>query len=402
MNRHLSYVLSWVLLLSLSGCANIKGASKSSTSLSSLLGLSELPDWYITSRYSYPDSNWIDNDFGLPIHYRELGEGPTVLLIHGEMSSLHTWEKWIEELSANFHIIAIDLPGSGLTGTTGCVDDTSKICASNLSEDYLRHTLEYFIDDLELRNISIIGSSYGAYLGARYTLDHPENVDKLILVTPQGMQQEIPSSMTYLTSAGTRLLSRFIQPSAVITNIIDDFYANRESIKRINLERYIHLAQSDGAHLSNIYQLDLVKNIMEHGTTAEFSKLEANTLVLWGGADKWGDSSHAERWDADIENSTLVKYDFLGHALMEEDPVTTVADVAAFLVDDPLPSIEGLGIGGSFSIQDALGDLDKEALFGTGETSENETTLEDEADIQDLDATVDDDIEEVDEVSDEP
>lgn len=385
MKRQSLLVLTLLILTSLSGCANIKGAAKSSASLSSFLGISELPDWYITSRYTYPDSKWIENDFGLPIHYRELGEGPTVLLIHGEMSSMHTWEKWIETLSENFHVIALDLPGSGVTGATHCLKNNAKTCPSNLTESYIRHTLEYFIEDLQLRDLNLIGSSYGAYIAARYALDNPSNIEKLILVSPQGFQQSTPSSMTYLTSLATRYVSRFLQPSFVVTDVVDDFYAYRENIKRVDLERYISLAQSDGAHASNIYQLDLVKELMEHGTTAQFDQLSNETLILWGKLDHWIDSTHAERWDSDIENSILVTYDYLGHALMEEDPELTVADASAFLLGDPLPSIEGLGIGGSFTIQDAASELDKEALFGTGDTSDStddedsgESTMEDE------------------------
>lgn len=369
MNRNLALALSLGLLLGLGGCANLKVASKSSSSLTSFLGFSELPDWYITSRYSYSDSRWIKNDFGMDIHYRDIGEGPVVLMIHGEMDSLHMWEQWSETLSSNFRVIALDLPGSGLTGATHCIDDIKSTCQENLTSDYLKHTLHYFIEDLQLTELHIVAASYGAYLAMDYALKNPDRVEKMVLAAPAGFQQSVPSSMTWL--AGPSLLTRYYQPSLLVTSIVRDFYSEREP-RPTEVKRYLHLAQSDGMHASNIIKLKLVEEIMEHGSTLDFSALNTETLVLWGEQDKWSSSELAERWKETLPQSTLVTYPKLGHAFMNEQAEITVADVAAYFLGDPLPSIEGLGIEGSFTIDEAAGELSKEELFGGGEEAETQ------------------------------
>jgi len=369
-------IFALVTILFMNGCTNISGASKSSTSLSSFLGFSELPDWYVRSKYRYSDSKWIDNDFGTSIHYRDVGEGPVVVLLHGEISSLHTWDKWIERLSQDFRVIAIDLPGSGLTSAPHCIDDTEETCAENLSGNYLAHTFEYFIEDLGIDKFSLVGSSYGGYLAAQYTAhQHPEKIDKLILMTPMGFQQDLPWILDYVTKPGLNILNRYFQPSSIITTIVDNFYGESDTIQQVDIERYIHLAQTEGAHESNVGQLTLVRMLMEYGMLIELSDISHPTLVMWGELDSWGDFTHAERWDTALGNSTLVTYPTYGHALMEEDPVATAEDVAAFINDEPLPTIEGLGFN-SFTIEDALQDLDKEALFGKAASEANSVSTQ--------------------------
>lgn len=379
MMRLLFTMLSIVSVMTLTACTNINGASKSATSLTSFLGFSELPDWYIRSKYSYPDSKWVDNDFGSPIHYRDLGEGPVVVLLHGEISSLHTWDKWIETLSQDFRVIAIDLPGSGLTSAPHCIKDTRDTCPENLTFAYIQHTFEFFIEDLKLDKFSLVGSSYGGYLAALYALDHPQKLDKLILISPLGFQQDIPWILNYVTTSGMDTLNKYFQPATVISTIVDNFYGRSENIKRVNLDRYIHLAQSDGAHESNVYQLTRVRQLMEHGMLFDMSNIITPTLLMWGENDSWGSFEHAARWEEDISDALLVNYPFAGHALMEEAPEISVADAVAFITNEPLPSIEGLGIGGSFSIEEAASGFDKSAMFGeNSETSDDNTELEGE------------------------
>jgi len=353
----------------------MSGATKSSTSLFSFLGFSELPDWYVGSKYRYADSKWIVNDFGTKIHYRDVGEGPVIVLLHGEISSLHTWEKWIEALSQDFRVIALDLPGSGLTSAPHCISDPEESCPENLTSDYLVHTIQYFIEDMEIPKFTLVGSSYSGYLAAQYAAhQHPEKIEKLILMSPMGFEQELPWILNYMTTPGMDIFNTYIQPTSVITTIVDNFYGDKSLLNRATLDRYIHLAQSEGAHESNVRQLLFVRSLMELGMLLDLDEIIAPTLVMWGGEDKWGKLDHAQRWVDALGNATKVIYDFNGHALMEELPEETVTDVIAFINDEPLPTIEGLG-SGAFTIEEADAEIDREGLFEsappTTDTNEN-------------------------------
>lgn len=348
-------------LLLTQGCANIRHSAKSAPSLTSFLGFSELPDWYLTSRYSYPDSQWIYNDFGQHLHYRDVGEGPVILMLHQELSSSHMWEAWIEALRGDYRIIALDLPGSGLTGPTHCLTELKQSCPSNLSLNYLEHTLEYFIEDLKISNINIIGSGLGAYLAMGYSQKHPNRVAKLALLNPLGFKQTLPSSAGYMTTAS--FIARFVQPAPSITALLRQFYAQPEQ-HEASIKRAADLAQAQGSHHSNTIQIQMVTNLMNEGTAENFTKLATKGLILWGQQDSWGDPSHSSQWQTLLTEAQVVNYPALGRLLNEEQAELTVADVQAFLKGEALPSIEGLGTEGSFTLEDAANQFDKTAIFG--------------------------------------
>ena len=366
-----------LLTLSLGGCANIKNTAKTSTSLFSFLGFSELPDWYIRNKYSYPDSKWVKNDFDTMVHYRDVGEGPIVILVHGEMSSMHVWNEWIDTLSQNFRVIALDLPGSGLTSAPHCVSDPEETCPENLSSNYLSHTLEYFIEDLDIRKFTLVGSSYSGYLAAQYAAhQHPEKLNKLVLITPMGFQQEVPWIVNYVTVPGMDKFNRYVQPATVATSILEHFYGDPQKITPTNRQRFMNLAQSEGAHHSNVIQLSMVRTLMEQGMLLDLGDISIPTLVMWGESDTWGDFSHAERWKKELGNATLVTYPAYGHMLMEEGSDITSTDVMAFINDEPIPSLDALGSDTGFSIEDAASEFDKESLFGAPDDFEEMELLD--------------------------
>jgi hypothetical protein len=65
---------------------------------------------------------------GTQLHLRDDGpkDAPAVILLHGFGSSLHTFEPWAEALKADYRVVRLDLPGSGLSppDTTGDYTDT--------------------------------------------------------------------------------------------------------------------------------------------------------------------------------------------------------------------------------------------------------------------------------------
>jgi pimeloyl-ACP methyl ester carboxylesterase len=62
-------------------------------------------------------------------------------------------------------------------------------------------------------------------------------------------------------------------------------------------------------------------------------KVQAPTLLMWGGKDRWVPPKLIERWRADLRDLRVKLYPELGHIPMEERPELTAADAHAFLQD---------------------------------------------------------------------
>lgn len=121
--------------------------------------------------------------WGVNIRYVQAGEGPVVLLLHGLGTSLITWHCNIDALAdAGFTVIALDLPGYG---------DSDKPKHLNYDPQSASEFLYDFIQELGLTQLSLVGSSAGSLIVGLYAIEHPESVDKLVLVGPGGLGQKV-------------------------------------------------------------------------------------------------------------------------------------------------------------------------------------------------------------------
>ena len=128
----------------------------------------------LEAEYAGPPSEFIQVA-GLRMHVRDTGprDGRVVILLHGLGSSLHTWEPWAQTLALRFRVIRYDLPGFGLTGAdpTGDYTDARSVAV-----------LAALMDTLAVPRASLVGNSMGGKLAWQFAADHPDRVDRLVLI----------------------------------------------------------------------------------------------------------------------------------------------------------------------------------------------------------------------------
>lgn len=108
------------------------------------------------------------------IHYEVLGRGQPLLFIHGWLGSWRYWWPSMQAMSSQNRSFAFDLWGFG---------DSSKAPGLYTIDDCVS-MIDQFIDQLGVaRPVYIIGHSLGAAIGLRYTLKHPDNVEKLVAIS---------------------------------------------------------------------------------------------------------------------------------------------------------------------------------------------------------------------------
>ena len=106
----------------------------------------------------------------------DVGEGPVVVLVHGIASSAATFKRVIPLLSDKHRCISIDLLGFG--------ESPAPVDATYTIEEHVA-AIHATIVSLHLRApFVLVGHSLGSLLSARYTAVHPEQVSRLVLVSP--------------------------------------------------------------------------------------------------------------------------------------------------------------------------------------------------------------------------
>ena len=130
-----------------------------------------------TSRYAQvrPD---------LKLHYHEagVGNGPTIVLLHGGGPGASSWSNFsrnIPVLAQRFHVLAVDQPGYGLSDKP--VDHPQYFVHSSSALNDLLTTLG--ITD----RVHLLGNSLGGGAAVRFALDYPDRAGRLVLMGPGGL-----------------------------------------------------------------------------------------------------------------------------------------------------------------------------------------------------------------------
>ncbi|NGX28690.1 MAG: Dihydrolipoyllysine-residue acetyltransferase component of acetoin cleaving system [Candidatus Anoxychlamydiales bacterium] len=151
-----------------------------------------------------------DNDF---FEYVEGGTGETIVFVHGFQSTKSYWLPYLKRLNKNYKTIAFDLPGHG---------NSSRPQKQKYDLQSLTTSLERFINEKELKDFHIIGTSMGGGLAAIYAYNNPERVKSLIMINPLGIDQEKKSELQLLMEKGKNLffpkdLQEFDEMSIYVT-----------------------------------------------------------------------------------------------------------------------------------------------------------------------------------------
>ena len=106
------------------------------------------------------------------VAFSDNGKGKVVVLLHGYLGSKELWKGTIENLAKSYRVIAIDLPGHGLTHCFGYVH----------SMELMARCVKKVMDSLRLKKYVIIGHSMGGYAALAFAELFPENLRGLGLI----------------------------------------------------------------------------------------------------------------------------------------------------------------------------------------------------------------------------
>lgn len=120
--------------------------------------------------YNQEAGNYIQTS-GARIYYEVYGEGPPLLLLHGNGGSINTFAPVIPELAKHYQVIAVDTRGQG-----NSTDDGRQVFTYEL----FAHDMKILSDSLNIKNAAVVGWSDGGIIGLLLASKYPEFVNKLV------------------------------------------------------------------------------------------------------------------------------------------------------------------------------------------------------------------------------
>ena len=140
------------------------------------------------------------------VAYRDDGDGEVLLLIHGMAGNSDSWRSVLPQLSKKFRVIAPDLLGHGESAKP----------RSDYSLGAFAVWPRGFLDELGVRQATVVGHSLGGGVAMQFVYQHPDYVKRLVLISSGGLGPDVGLILRLLSAPGAELVLPIIAPKPVL------------------------------------------------------------------------------------------------------------------------------------------------------------------------------------------
>lgn len=271
---------------------------------------------------------------GVEVFYRETRpdrpDAPVLLLLHGFPSASHQFRRLMDTLGRRYRLIAPDYPGFGHTRAPEDFRYTF---------DRLADVVEAFTEQLQLPRHALYVFDFGAPVGFRLALRHPERVTGLIvqngnayeeglspdaraLLTGQGPQAEqAVREILTLDATRSQYLTGTADPTLVAPDgwLLDQWFLERPERRRAQIELF-------GDYHNNVAAYPNWQDWLR--------RHRPPTLIVWGSGDPFFLEPGARAYLRDVPDAELHLF-VTGHFALEDHLPAIAPLIAGFL--DRLP-----------------------------------------------------------------
>ena len=275
------------------------------------------------------------------IRYRKAGQGPVLLMLHGNPQTHAMWHKVAPELVNQYTVICPDIPGYGKSFKPVISNNHSTYSKINMALDIIN-----FMELLGFDKFQIVAHDRGARIAHRIALDFPEKVIKMILLdiipTIEHFERtNMEFAMGYYHWFW--LAQRSPIPESVINKAPEEWFFAHTSREEKDKNFFDPIALND--YLDCVKNPETIKAICEDYRAAATIdliddkksrdnniKIKAPTLVLWGNKGK------LEQWYEPLSIwQNYCSLEVKGHAinsgnyLAEENPIEIIENIRKFI-----------------------------------------------------------------------
>lgn len=253
------------------------------------------------------------------IFYREAGNknAPAVLLLHGFPTSSHMFRNLIPALAHDYRVIAPDLPGFGFS------ESPTRTVLRYTFENIAR-TIGQFIEKIELKNFAIYVFDYGAPVGLRLALAHPERITAIISQNGNAYEEGLSEGWNPIQkywkqpiAENRAALREFLRPDATrwqyVHGVSDESLVAPEAY---NLDSAL-LGRPGNDEIQLDLFLDYASNVALYPKFQEYFRINKPPLLaVWGKNDPFFLPPGAQAFKRDNPNAEVHFFD-TGHFALE-------------------------------------------------------------------------------------
>jgi 4,5:9,10-diseco-3-hydroxy-5,9,17-trioxoandrosta-1(10),2-diene-4-oate hydrolase len=258
--------------------------------------------------------HWTELD-GCRVRYLTVGAGEPLLLIHGLLGYSFSWRHNFQALGAAQSLYAIDLPGTGFSERRLDLD-----CGMRPSAERILR----FLDALEIDSADVIATSHGGALAMYMAALAPERIRKFVLVAPANPWSQFGRHLIWgFGNPFGAAAMRAAVPAMLHFGhdfVLERLYGDVRRISPGTLEGYRAPFEIPGAIDYALQVVRMWRRDMTQLAAMASQFRVAQTLILWGSADRAVDPGSAQELEKRLPNSEVKILRGVGHLPYEETP----------------------------------------------------------------------------------
>ena len=241
----------------------------------------------------------------------EGGGGPVLVLLHGAGDQAATWSPVVDKLLPGRRLIVPDLAGHGASGPA----------TGPISVEALLSGLSAVLDaSAPKEKVTIVGNSLGAWLACLWAKEHPERVERLVLVNG-GPLKHATEGLTLLPkdrAEARKAVDALRDPGSIR---VPDFVLD-DVVRQAAKGPLARLAATSGE--MDRYVFD-----------GRLGELDVPVEIVWGASDRMLPVSYAEEMRAGLRRARLTELPRCGHVPQQECPSAFAAALGRLLASPP-------------------------------------------------------------------
>ncbi|MGC9516698.1 MAG: alpha/beta fold hydrolase [Methanomicrobiales archaeon] len=248
---------------------------------------------------------------GIKIYYEDSGEGNPLILLHGLSDSAQIWDIIKDKFIDNYRVITMDLRGHGRSDKPD-----SSYSISDLSND-----LNCLLNLLKIEKTNILGFSLGGAVAQQFTLDHPDKVDSLILLSSFSyIDDDFKNKLKFLRNSLKRGGCAEFYDEAVKLVLPLEFLAKYETDLAAGKEICMEMNSAP-------VLIGFIDAICKFNLKNRVKNIEKPTLIICGKNDIFTPLKLSVDLNNSIKNSKLEIMDQVGHNLFIPENINILSKV---------------------------------------------------------------------------
>ena len=270
---------------------------------------------------------------GVNIAYRESGnpQNPVIVLLHGYPSSSHQYRKVMNSLSDDYYLIAPDYPGFGNS-------DFPSPDKYDYTFDNIANTIDSFLETKGLNSYAIMMQDYGAPIGFRIAVSHPERVTAIINQNGNAYEEGLGKGWELIKNFWANRnenTEKALLPAFTLEGLKWQYTHGTRNMEAINPDTwqldYLKMSRPNAHQVNLDLWYDYQNNVKKYPLWQEYLReYQPPMLIVWGKNDEYFPEQGAEAFKKDVKNIDYNIFD-TGHFALEEDGNLIIEKIRVFM-----------------------------------------------------------------------